>query len=294
MSQRSIYTSSEGESIIHTLYDRQLSHLDIAAESRMVATRFGDTHVLLAGPGDGMPLVMLQGGNTTSPITLGWFMPLINKYRVYAIDTIGHPGKSTPVRLSPRDDSYGQWLVDVLDALELERVAMLAGSYGAGILLRTAAYAPERISQAVLLIPSGIVSIPTSTMLFDLLVPLVLYRLAPNRDRLLRVLRPMFLNEPIPEEVIEITEAVFRHVHIEPEMPRNVTGEEMARFTAPILVLAGEKDRLFPAQQVIARARQVFPNLVAADIIPGSPHFISERRLPDLNRRIDAFLTEAR
>ena len=45
------------------------------------------------------PLVMLQGGNTTSPLTLGWIRPLIESYRVYAPDTLGHPGKSAPARV---------------------------------------------------------------------------------------------------------------------------------------------------------------------------------------------------
>jgi len=168
----------------------------------------------------------------------------------------------------------------------------MAGSYGAGILLNAAAYAPERISKAVVMIPSGLVSIPWRTMFFDLLLPLMAYRLAPSRERLLRVLRPMFLENPIPVDVIEITEAVFEHVYIEAEMPRNVTRDEMTPFKAPVLVLAAEKDRLFPAPKVVARAQQVFQNLVGAEIIPDCPHFIPERFLPAVNERIDDFLTE--
>jgi pimeloyl-ACP methyl ester carboxylesterase len=286
-----IYRTPQGEAAIHALYDRHLAATGIQAESRRIETRFGLTHVLLAGPRNAPPLMLLHGGNTTNPSTLGWFQPLFGKYRIIAPDTIGHPGKSAPVRLSPRDDSYGRWVVDVLDALNLTQAACIAGSYGAGILLGAAAVAPERISRAVLMIPSGLVSIPWKTMFIDLVLPLLAYRRSPGRERLLKVLQPMFLENPIPEDVIEITEAVFQHVHIEPEMPRNVTVDEMRRFTAPVLVLAGEKDRLFPAQKVLARARQVFPNLVAAEIIPGSPHFIPGHLLPAINERIDQFLS---
>jgi pimeloyl-ACP methyl ester carboxylesterase len=120
---------------------------------------------------------------------------------VYAPDTLGHPGKSAAVRLSPEDDSYGHWLVDVLDALGMQKLPLLGGSYGAGILLRVAACAPERISKAVLFIPSGLVSIPFSTMLY-MLGWLGLYRLAPNPARLKRILWPMFKDEPIDEEVL--------------------------------------------------------------------------------------------
>jgi len=130
-------------------------------------------------------------------------------------------------------------------------------------------------------------------MLFDLLLPLMAYRLAPSRERLLRVLHPLFLDDPIPKDVIEITEAVFEHVHIEPEMPRNVTREELAAFNAPVLVLAAENDRLFPARKVVARAERVFQNLVAAETIPDCPHYIPDRFLPTVNERIDKFLTES-
>lgn len=69
--------------------------LNLSYESRMVNTCFGNTHVLVLGPQSAPPVVMLQGGNTTSPLTLGWIRPLIEKYRVYTPDTIGHTGKST-------------------------------------------------------------------------------------------------------------------------------------------------------------------------------------------------------
>jgi pimeloyl-ACP methyl ester carboxylesterase len=246
---------------------------------------------LALGPQAAPPLVMLQGGNTTSPLTLGWIRPLIESYRVYAPDTIGHPGKSAPVRLSPRDDSYGQWLVDVLDALGLQQPALLGGSYGAGVLLRTAAYAPERIGKAVLFIPSGLVSIPVSTMLY-MLGWLGLYSLAPTPGRLKRLLWPMFRDEPIDQEVLEITEAVFRLVHIEPEMPRNVQRQELANFQAPTLVIAAEKDSLFPPKAVIGRAAQVFPNLVAAEVMAGATHYLSTRHHAYLNERIERFLQE--
>jgi len=289
---KSIYRTPEGQAIIHALYDKHLVETGIRTESRMVPTRFGQTHVLLAGPEAGTPLVLLHGGNTINPSMLAWGKSLAGKYRLYALDTIGHPGKSDPVRLSPRDHSYGQWVVDVLDGLDLESPAFMASSYGAGILLNAAAYAPERISKAAVLIPSGLVSIPWRTMLFELLLPLVVYRLAPNRERLLRVLHPMFLENPIPADVIEITEAVFEHVVIEPEMPRNVTREEMTAFNAPTLVIAAENDHLFPARKVVSRAGQVFQNLVAAETISDSPHYIPDRFLPAVNARIDRFLTE--
>ncbi len=288
---KSIYRSPVGEAEIHAIYDRQLERLGMRYESRIVETRFGRTHLLALGPQGAPPLVVLQGGNTTSPTTLGWIAPLIERYRIYTPDTIGHPGKSAPVQISPHDNSYGVWLADLLDALKLDRPALIGGSYGAGILLRAAVHAPDRIGKTVLFIPSGLVSIPLRTML-TLLWSMGLYRLSPTPERLQRVLRPMFQDEPINPALIEITEAVFRLVQIESEMPRNVKRDELADFKAPTLVIAAEKDALFPGARVVKRARELFPNLVAAELIPGAPHYLPARYHSYLNERIHRFLQE--
>jgi pimeloyl-ACP methyl ester carboxylesterase len=96
----------------------------------------------------------------------------------------------------------------------------------------------------------------------------------------------------VDEELIEITEAVFRNLRIESEMPRNVTREELIPFKAPVLVLAAERDGLFPAAKVVKRAREVFPNLVAAEVMPGATHYLPARYHAELNERIERFLRE--
>lgn len=92
---------------------------------RYIETRFGPTHVLVTGPEEAPPLVIFQGGNVVNPSTLGWFSPLLETFRVYAPDTVGHPGRSAQTRLSPADDSLAHWAVDVFDGLELERPSVL-------------------------------------------------------------------------------------------------------------------------------------------------------------------------
>ena len=287
--KNTIYKTSEGEAEIHAIYNRQLDQLNVPFESHNVKTQFGSTHILSLGRKSGEAIVLLQGGNTTSPLTLNWIKPMMEKYRFYALDTIGHPGKSSPTRLSPRDDSYSRWLVDVMDSFDLQQAILMGGSFGAGILLRTAAYAPDRISKAILLIPSGLVSIPFRTM-SQWLWWLMLYKLSPSRMKLNRILQPMFLDEPINQELFNITEAVLKWTKIEAEMPKNITSEELHHFNAPTLVIAAERDALFPAKNVIKRAQEVFPNLVSAEVIPGATHYLSPRFHPILNELCIRFL----
>lgn len=49
-----------------------------------VNTSYGKTHVLVAGPLEGKPVFIFQGGNCINPMTLSWFLPLIDEYRIYA------------------------------------------------------------------------------------------------------------------------------------------------------------------------------------------------------------------
>lgn len=289
MSEKSIYNSREGKAVLLGLYDSVLSRLGIEYEERMTDTRFGSTHILVSGPKNAPSVVLLHGGNSFAPLTLAWFVPLTKEYRVYAPDAIGHPGKSAQTRVSSRDESYGQWIADLLDGLEFKQADFIASSFGAGILLRAAAHTPERISKAVLHVPSGVIKVPALSMAFQVGLPFLLYKWFPNRKRLLKAVDWMFSEEP-KEETLKVLSAIFRHLKIEKQMPRPATKKELERFKAPTLIIAAENDALFPGQKVIARAKDVFPNLVAAECLSGSCHFPSKKDIVFINQRVYQFL----
>jgi pimeloyl-ACP methyl ester carboxylesterase len=267
-----IYKSSEGQARILSLYESFQEGLGVGFRDRMVDTRFGQTHVLVTGPEGGPPVVVTHGGNSIAPQGLRGLLPLLEqgRYRVYAPDTVGHPGKSAQTRLSPRDQSYGQWLNDVLDGLGLDSAAFVGGSFGAGIILRLAAYAPRRITRLALFVPSGIIAVPVTSMVFRVGLPYLLYLLHPNRQRLYRAVR--WMGSDIEENVLQLIEAVFQHVRVEAEMPRPATKAELADFTAPTLIIAAEKDVMFPGQAVIRRAREIFSNLKAVECLKEATH----------------------
>jgi pimeloyl-ACP methyl ester carboxylesterase len=289
----SIYKSLEGERAILDLYDRFLRRMDVVFEDRTVATRFGATHVLVTGPEQGLPVVITHGGNSVNPQGLRCLEPLLRqgRYRVYAPDTIGHPGKSAQVRLSSGDESYGQWLNDVMDGLNLEKAACIGGSFGAGIILRLAACAPRRITKMALFVPSGIVAVPMASMVFRIGLPYLGYLVFPSRERMGRAVEWMGPN--LDDDDLQLVEAVFKHLRVEAEMPRPATQAELAHFTAPTLVIAAEKDAMFPGEAVIQRAKQVIPTLTAAECLPGGTHYSSKPHMDYINRRIGEFLEAA-
>ncbi|MGE8004314.1 hypothetical protein [Lysinibacillus sp. NPDC093216] len=75
--KHSIYTSEKGRLEILNHYEQYLNSFDFEVERAFVDTSIGKTHVLMAGPKEGKPLFIFQGGNCINPMTLSWFKPLI-------------------------------------------------------------------------------------------------------------------------------------------------------------------------------------------------------------------------
>lgn len=235
-----------------------------------------------------------HGGNSINPQSLSALLPLLRlgHYRVYyAPDTVGHPGKSAQTRLSTADASYGQWLRDVLDGLDLPSAAFVGGSFGAGIILRLAAFAPERISRAALFVPSGIVKVPWSSMILKIGLPYLFYLLVPNQARLKGAVR--WMGDALDERTLELVGAVLKHVRVEAEMPRPATREELVRYRPPTLVIAGEKDEMFPGEAVVRRAKEIIPNLAGVECLAGATHLCAPADMAHINSRIAEFLASA-
>ncbi len=293
---RSIYRTPEGEAEIRALYGEALAGLGTGSESLTVGTRFGDTHVLALGREDAPPAVFLPGGNFLNPTCLSWFLPLAESRSLYAPDIVGQPGRSAQVRPSPKGDGHAFWVEDVLDGLGLgEPVPLVGLSYGAGLAMRMMGLAPERVSRAALVSPAGIASGPVLRMLSRAVLPMVLYRLRPEEGRLLRAARPLLTEpeDPAFGPAVRQLGAVYRHLRLDTGLPRTATEEELRGFGGPVAVFASEKDVFFPAQAVLPRAREIFPNLALAERLGGCRHIPSRAGLGRVNGRMLAFLSDS-
>ena len=287
MSGDPIYRSPAGEAELAALYDEALARLGPGCETRRVGTSFGETHVILAGPEDAPPLVVLPGGNFLNPLCLSWFLPLVDSFRLYAPDIVGQPGRSARTRPSARGDGHARWLGEVLDGLGLGPASFVGISYGAGLVLRLAGLAPGRVAGAVLVSPAGIAVGPIWPMLRETALPMLVYRARPNRERLLRAARPLLTD--LEEPYVRQLGLVYRHVKLDRELPRAATREELAGYGAPTMLFAAEDDLFFPAGKVIPRATEIIPNL-ETEALPGSRHVPSREAFAHINERTTAFL----
>ena len=64
----------------------------------------------------------------------------------------------------------------------------------------------------------------------------------------------------------------MHHVVADRTMPQNAAPGAFDALRAPVLVIAHEHDAVFPAEPLLSSARQAFPNLHTADVVPGWKH----------------------
>ena len=95
-----IFKSSEGERLVRERYQAFLHHWPVANEQLHIATTQGSTFVVVSGPKDAPPLLLLHGSAANSAMWMGDITILAGAFRVYCIDMIGEPGFSAPGRVA--------------------------------------------------------------------------------------------------------------------------------------------------------------------------------------------------
>ena len=78
-----------------TSYDKALKLWDIPYTEENVVTSLGTAHVIMAGPKNGKALVLLHGMDASSTMWYPNIKALAKNHRVYAIDFLMEPNKST-------------------------------------------------------------------------------------------------------------------------------------------------------------------------------------------------------
>lgn len=227
-----------------------------------INTSYGKTHLIEIGNKSGKPLLVFHGGNSTSAYNLLMCRFLLDDFHVFAVDTIGHPGKSAEVCLSPGGYVYGKWAGEVMDGIGYGEMLCFGGSFGGGILAKLMCVAPEKVKKAVLIVPAGIHNaFPISSA--KMMIPLIEYRITKKEKYLEKTALFMALHKDVPDKnTLDIVKDSFDHVKTKVRMPTNVSPEKLSNYHSPTLVIAGEKDCLFPAKKVLPKAKEMIPGCI--------------------------------
>jgi pimeloyl-ACP methyl ester carboxylesterase len=203
-----------------------------------------------AGDPKGEPLLLLHG-YTDSSRAFSPMLPYLNGYRLLIPDQRGHGASDAP-ECCYGTSQFGYDARLFLDALGVKRAALVGHSLGSMVAISLAADYPHRVSKIVLIGSTALVPVKRGDWLYD--------NAAAVKDRLdpatqfAKDWHPA--NQPTPvdptfakamnADLYRIPGHVWRGVMR--ELSSVPVGRHAADVKAPVLVLSGGKDPLFPAE----------------------------------------------
>jgi pimeloyl-ACP methyl ester carboxylesterase len=277
MTHTSAFKTSAGEAAFLAVYDSAMKLWPVPYEEIETPGRFGTTHVVVSGPKDAPPLVLLHGFFTTLTMWSPNIADFSKDYRVYAIDMMGQPGKSIPDPDQPLRDTADlvAWLSETLDMLNLDRIFLVGMSFGGWSAINFALSAPERIRKLALMSPAACFQpIVRQFGLRVILMMLVLKRFTANS-----IMGWMGIKEKPGDMVARYIRDLFylgmKHFRLQEEtmrlMPGVFSDDELQALRMPVLLLIGENEVIYDPAKALSRARQVIPEF-EGELVPRSNH----------------------
>ena len=236
--------------------------------------------------GDALPILLLHGTSASLHTWDGWVEALAPTRRVIRVDLPGF-GLTGPF---PHDDyhvtRYVDFVIALLDRLEIPRAIIAGNSFGGQLAWETAAAAPERVAALILVDAAGYPNAPESLpigfriALTPSLQP-VMTRLLPRR------MVEASLHDVYGDPARVTVELVDRYydlalragnrralgLRLEQAIHHEARAGRIPALTQPTLILWGGRDRLIPRENADHFARDIRGSqLVIFDDLGHVPH----------------------
>lgn len=275
-----VYKNEGYMQTMHAFYDKSMASLHVDYTDFYIQTSFGKTHIVDVGDKNKKPLFTLHGGNGINPLNIRLFLPLLEEYHIIAPDVIGMPGKSEPNRnLDSKKDDYGKWLSEILNTLKMDKAMFIASSYSSAMLLSLAKIAPEKISKAILLVPSGIAHGAMLPIIRNMSIPFIKYYFTPSEKTLKAIMNTMVTEgDALWCEFLDLMMSSYK---MEMRPPKEYKRNELSNFSAPVLIIASSEDIFFPDYKVFPKADKIFLGKVEKMKITGK-HLPSQKTMADV------------
>lgn len=219
------------------------------------------------GSPDAPPLILLHGFIYSLETWDGWATPLAHDYRVIRFDLAGHglTGPDPEQRYSPAERA--EFIGDVMDSIGIDSAYIAGNSLGGLAAWKFAAAHPERVKGLILISPgaypaNGVsdtpVEPPEAMKVFLRTAPAASVKASAQivfaddskiKESRLVTLRDMMRRRGNGEAFVQ---SINEFVLPDP-------GAELARITAPTLILWGAEDALIPVEQG-RRLESAIPN----------------------------------
>lgn len=278
-------------------YDALLSSSGVPYEERDLDTRYGATHVVLAGDPTRPVLVALHGKNASAAMWAPHLSVLTATHRVVLIDTVSDQNKSRQSRGIATPAQLAEWLDEVLDALHLSSAAFLGASMGSYMSTAYALERPARVTALALLCPAGVFGKMSTRWLLGAMRAMAI---RPTEAKVRAFAdsmtepdgRARLATEPWCHfaDVFVRSGTCFRVPLDRPILPRVIPQARLASITIPVLVVIGREESITDGPASAAAARAALPH-ARVELIEGANHMVTIDRPDEVERLVGDFLT---
>ena len=188
---------------------------------------------------------------------------------------------------TPQDNV--EWLNELLDCLNLERVPLVGHSNGCWQILNLAKSTPQRVERTVLLSPGP----PFAQLRWQMMARLLPVFIRPTRGMFywnLQWLTTVPLDKDQPNTLIE--QFMIGAMSFKPEELgmglQSIFTDDLRQINIPTLLLTGDQERVINPGKVLKRAR-LMPN-IEAEVIENAGHLMPVDQADAVNARMLRFL----
>ena len=186
-----VFKNEKARTKVFETYDQLLAMWGTELREMDVDTEYGSTHLIVCGNESNPPLVLFHGvGDNSALMWIYNARELSKHFCVYAVDTIGGPGKSRPNENYNKGFDQIRWVDEVFAGLKIEKAYVAGVSNGAYITQHYGIYRPEKVIKMVCM-SGGIAAAgggnPLKTML-KVFLPEALFPTKANVTKLIKKL----------------------------------------------------------------------------------------------------------
>jgi pimeloyl-ACP methyl ester carboxylesterase len=199
----------------------------------------------------GAPVVLMLHGLSDSSYSFSRVLPLLaDRLRVIALDQRGHGDSDRPTTGYSTNALAGD-LLELMDALRIDRATVVGHSMGSFVARRVAERAPERITRLILV---GTAMSPRNPVMTEL-QRTVEGLTDPVDEEFIREFQESTLFQPVPPEFFErvVAESKKLPAHVWREALRGMLEyQPQWPITCPTTILGGDRDSVFSADEQAA------------------------------------------
>ncbi|WP_202701948.1 alpha/beta fold hydrolase [Flavobacterium sp. UGB4466] len=280
-------TNSEKQGYINS-YDQALKLWDIPYNEENIPTTYGTVHLIISGAENGKDLVLLHGMDASSTMWYPNIKALSKTHRIYAIDFLMEPGKSTLTTKPLSSEEIVILYNEIFNHYKLKKIDIIGASRGGWIATLLATQKENSIDKIVLLSPAQTFK---SVDKVRKMTPALLLKLFPNEKRFEKTLKIFSIH---PEKISPVYKRQFylanKYAKSNSSMlkMRPFSDDELKSITNPVLILIGDHD-VINSQETLERAQKLLIN-GTTKTINDAGHFLSIDQSKIVNEGIIDFL----